>query len=1333
MTTAETRSKLPKSYTPAEHEGRVRAMWESSDVFRASVEGEGDPFCILIPPPNVTAALHLGHAFNNTLQDILVRYHRMKGCRTLWMPGTDHAGIATQAVVEKRLQSQGKRRTDFTREQFVEMVQAWKDEYEATITEQLKAMGCSCDWARQRFTMDEMCARAVREAFFQLFKAGLIYRGKRLVNWDPVSLTALADDEVEMKEVRGSMWYLRYPLVHPPANPDDPHDAQEVTWSELARRGYPVPRGAGGAEYADEIPAWVTVATTRPETYLGDTAVAINPRDPRAAPLDGLMVQLPIVGRVIPIVQDDYVVLPDSTSTEAKAQFATGFLKVTPAHDPNDWEIGIRHGERIARNSARTVVINVLAPDATISDQHGWQREAWRENGHVFVGMSREEARKKVVAEFKQRGLLENVRDYSHSVGHSYRSHVPIEPYLSDQWYVKVSDDRLVSEAQRALVDEQFEGEKPPRDSGTGVSPVTASSASMADEAVPGARRTTASLRTTRRNLPHWEMGGSVYYITFRVVKGQQLAPEERTIVAATCRHWHGSRMHLHLAVIMPDHVHMLMQPLPKDDRESWWPLSDLLHSIKSFSAHQVQKQRGATGSLWQDESLDRIVRNDEEFFEKFNYMLENPVRAGLVERVEDYPFVVRPDESAAVRGTAERPSYGPARRGLRRTVTGETPVPLSDSAPREGDGELRFFPERYAKMYQSWHDNLRDWCISRQLWWGHRIPVWFGDPPGFNNMSMRPAQAIDESESKLQPWIDAGRIAIQQPRAIEEVHEIESVVPINDPYRICVRDPADDEVVDWLESSGFRQDPDVLDTWFSSGLWPISTMGWPQPESYPNEIPEGGELLETFNPSSVLCTARDIITLWVSRMVMFNRFFRDGKVPFRDVYIHPMIQDGHGQRMSKSLGNGVDPRDIIHTHGADALRFTLCHMATSTQDCRLPVSTVCPHCEATFQPVEITSNAGYRVAAPVQTCPKCGKKMTTLYGVLSGEAEVPCESNDENVESRRGEASTLAMNSSPKFDFGRNFANKLWNATRFALLSLENSAPPTDFESISIRELRLEDRWILTRLHRTLHRVEDAINDYQFNTYAEAMYDFIWREFCDWYLEAIKPTVREDARQQHALRTVLNAIMRLLHPICPFVTEALWPHVRSAGPTGLDGLNLPDGEILAGAAWPDIACKVDDPQADETFTRIQSLVESIRTIRGERKVPVKRRIKLLAPCEVIQLVDLADGVVQQLAGLSEAVESNATPSDGIPLVFEGFELALTDLVDAADAGFERQRLEREAASHEKTINALNARLNNEAYVNKAPAAMVQQTRDQLAAAEAALAAARKALDSIGG
>ena len=417
MEMAEQKDTIPKSYAPSDVEPEILSKWDESGMAAGDPHESGDPYCILIPPPNVTAPLHIGHALNNTLQDVLVRYHRMNGFSTLWMPGTDHAGIATQSVVERRLmQREAKKRTDFTRDEFVARVRAWKDEYEATILEQLRAMGASCDWKRTRFTMDDMCADAVRAAFFKLFSDGLIYRGKRLVNWDPVTLTALADDEVEMEEVSGHMYYFKYPLED----------------------------GSG----------FVTVATTRPETMLGDTAVAVNPKDPKAKALKGKSIRLPIVDRVIPIIEDEYVVMQGGD--DPKAELSSGFLKVTPAHDQNDWGIGLRHN---------LDVINVMAPDASISDAHGWEDVS--DEAKQFVGLSREEAREKILAWFKDHDLLENIREYDHSVGHSYRSHVPIEPYLSDQWYVRVTDDRLCNEALRSLSSAQYDGTPPVRESGS--------------------------------------------------------------------------------------------------------------------------------------------------------------------------------------------------------------------------------------------------------------------------------------------------------------------------------------------------------------------------------------------------------------------------------------------------------------------------------------------------------------------------------------------------------------------------------------------------------------------------------------------------------------------------------------------------------------------------------------------------------------------------------------------------------------------------------------------------------------------------------------------------
>ncbi|MCH8343861.1 MAG: valine--tRNA ligase [Planctomycetes bacterium] len=1089
-------AQLPKSYSPAESEAQVRERWDNSGAFHAEPgpwqhrpeDGKPlrrrrtslNPFCIVIPPPNVTAALHLGHAFNITLQDVLIRYHRMCGFNTLWMPGTDHAGIATQAVVEKRLLQQGTSRKSLGREEFVAKVQAWKDQYEATIIEQLKAMGCSCDWARTRFTMDEMCAKAVREAFFGLFKDGLIYRGKRLVNWDPVTQTALADDEVEMQEIDGHMWYLRYPLAEPAS--------------------------AGGVAVE-----YVTVATTRPETMLGDTAVAMNPKDPRAAAIVGKNVKLPIVDRIVPIITDEHVVMPDDRDNPM-AEYATGFLKVTPAHDPNDWEIGQRHD---------LPVINVMAPDATISAEHGWTDVS--DEAIPLLGLAREEARRRIVEWFKDHDLLEDVRDYRHSVGHSYRSHVPIEPYLSDQWYVKVTDDRLRGEALRALSDEQFEGTKP------------------------------------------------------------------------------------------------------------------------------------------------------------------------------------------------------------------SPPTPLPRGEGRVGDGELTFFPARYAKTFQAWHENLRDWCISRQLWWGHRIPVWTYQ---LDSIELESKEKLSDDRFHMTFALsDRDGEAMQARDELEGAYPNEvcfTGYPMNYRYddaflkqlpglslnmKVCVRSD-NKTIIERLEAAGFEQDPDVLDTWFSSALWPISTMGWPEPKEFPDTL----GLLETFNPSSMLCTGRDIITLWVSRMVMFNRYFRDGTLPFRHVYIHPMIQDGHGQRMSKSLGNGVDPRDIIHSHGADAMRFVLVQMATSTQDVRMPVDLICPHCSATFHPDEITSPAGYHVAAPQQECPQCKKTMVSSYGAACGFATP-------------SEQISVARNTSAKFDLGRNFANKLWNATRFAVGNLEASRHQGIKASRKDDDLTLADRWIITRLHRTLHAAEKAVRQYQFNVYAEAMYDLVWRDFCDWYLEAIKPTIKDNPAQQQVLRTVLNAILRMLHPICPFVTEALWPHVQAAGEADIDDIKLPPSELLAIAAWPKIACRVDDKEAAATFERVQALTDAIRTVRGEHNVQPRQRIRIHATPRAMALIKSGEGVVETLAGLESAslLDPSAPPADAIPLTFEGEQLRLSGLAEAVDPAAERVRLAKLVQHKEQAAAGFRKRLDNDSYVNKAPANLVDETRTRLAEAEADLAAARRDLEVLQG
>lgn len=1067
MTTDATMPPMSKAYNPADHESRIWQKWVDASAFSANpqrvLDGKAPAYSVLIPPPNVTAALHLGHALNNSIQDILVRAHRMKGYETLWMPGTDHAGIATQTMVDKRLKEQGKdgiaeyKKKELAgengREEFIKLVQDFKDEFEARITHQLQTMGCSCDWQRQRFTMDDICARAVREAFFQLFKDGLIYRGKRLVNWDPVSQTALADDEVEMEEVDGHFYYLRYPLVKEiEGDPTIP-----VTWGELAARGYP-----DAENHPDDEQAWITVATTRPETYMGDTAVAVNPKDPRAGAVRGLHVMLPIVGRVIPIIEDDYVVLPVKYGGEegdAKAEMSTGFLKVTPAHDPNDYMIGQRHN---------LDMINIMAPDASISDQHGWDRAERGEDGHIFIGKSREDARALVIKEFNARSvaegsegsLLEKMVPHRHSVGHSYRSHVPVEPYLSDQWYCKVTDDKLRGNAQRALKPEQ----------------------------------------RTEQSIKDW--------------------PESRPKM-----HTNGSN-----------------------------------------------------------------------------------------------------------------------------------------------DGTMSFYPSRYAKTYETWHDNLRDWCISRQLWWGHRIPVWTKDPES----------AAPESEEYID-WILENaideRIAVWRRDDEEVLREHLKNAEILSSLFICIRDEPTADDLRILEAANFTQDPDVLDTWFSSALWPLSTMGWPDASAAKDSsgIEDFESLLAAFNPTSVLTTAREIITLWVSRMTMFNRYFlgdeHAGKAPFKDVFIHAMIQDGEGRKMSKTLGNGVDPLDIIDSHGADAMRFTLCQMTTQTQDVRMPV--------------ELDESTG--------------------------------------------------KNTSPKFDLGRNLCNKLWNASKFALGMFEKAELSAGIP-INPEELTLIDRWMLSRVTHATNKVNTALRNYMFKDYADAIYDLFWRDFCDWYLESIKPTIADSPTQAAVLRNVIDAILRLMHPVMPFITETLFERFESLPMREIEGFTFEvtaNTSTLCQSGWPTPDDELRDEVAEEAYERVRSLVTAIREVRATNQVKPKRLITLHVNGPLADDIMRWSPLVETLAGV-DSISADDPEGQSASFTFEGDEYRLSNLADALDAGAERERLEKELATIEKSIAGINGRLSNPGYVDKAPAHLVQQTRDQLAQLEKDQAATKAALDKLG-
>ncbi|MFC1760881.1 valine--tRNA ligase [Planctomycetota bacterium] len=973
-------TELPKVYDSKTVEAEVMGLWSSNNVFHAEPPTDGrSTYTIVIPPPNVTAALHLGHALNNTLQDVLIRFRRMQQIATLWMPGTDHAGIATQTVVEKRILSEeGKRRTDFTREDFVARVQAWKDEYETRILGQLKAMGCSCDWDRTRFTMDDVCAKAVRATFFKLFKDGLIYRGKRLVNWDPATQTVLADDEVEHEKVAGHFWYLQYPLATP-------------------------------VEIDGERVTTITVATTRPETMLGDTAVAMNPSDPRAEILVGRQVLLPIVGRMIPIVADEHVVLPDPESEDDKARFSTGFLKVTPAHDPDDWQIGQRH---------KLDIINVMAPDGSISDKHGWE-DATTPEAQALLGMDRFEAREAIVEWFRQEKLMEEIREYSHEVGHSYRSHVPIEPYLSDQWYVAVK------------------------------------------------------------------------------------------------------------------------KPI-------------------------------------------------EQLTEKFG--------AGIIEET-DVPV---------------------------NSLAGLALQPLIDK-------RLRFIPERYAKTYHNWLTNLRDWPISRQLWWGHQIPVW------------------SKAGTHKDPGVDRSKVHIT-------VH-VGDEGPMS---YLCVGPDAPD-IEQQLEANSWQRDPDVLDTWFSSALWPFSTMGWP----------DDSPTLQAFYPGNVLCTAREIITLWVSRMVMMGQYCV-GDIPYQDVYIHAMIQDGQGRKMSKSLGNGIDPLVAIESHGADAMRFTLASMTTDTQDIRMPV-----------------------------------EPMTLPNG--------------------------QEVNSSPKFDIGRNFCNKLWNASRFAMMNLEGT-DPAQFDATHMEST---DKWILSRLAGTIRDVTASLDAFKYSEPLNLLYKFFWNDLCDWYLEWAKPRMQDNAAKpiaQNVLAFVLDQTLRMLHPFLPFITEGIFAHLNSIVPQrGLNGIaELNTTSALVVAQWPQALDQKIDTEIEQHIETVQTTIRTVREIRNDRNIPPGKAlvVSVKSPGDIVAILAENAALIQQLAHL-ETFTASADLKKPVNAAVAVSGLIEVYVHDAVDPAAERQSLEKRKQQVAKALQGTQGKLANENFVSKAKPEVVEQARAKLVELQEQLAAIEKHLAEL--
>ena len=1334
------RKTLDTVYDPQAVEAEVYAAWEQAGAFRATPDGSPHErtFVIVIPLPNVTGALHLGHALNNTLQDILIRYHRMRGFNTLWQPGTDHAGIATQAVVERRIRElEGKSRHDLGREELVRRIWQWKDEYEKRIIGQLKMMGCSCDWERTRFTLDEICARAVRHQFFNLFKDGLIFRGKRLVNWDTELQTAVSNDEVYYETVKGHFWHFKYPVIDP--KPGEPEH--------------------------------VIIATTRPETMLGDTAVAVHP-DPegffekegaelrdgvahaigkekaefeakleslrgrreshlarlsalRDMALDGRMLMLPLVEREIPLIADEW----------AKPLLGSGCVKITPAHDANDYDVGVRHDlPMINVLTADGKVARIIEPDGS-TNQHSVDYE-----GLPFAA----EGREKVLAELEARGLVHEIEDHDVEIGHSDRSKTPIEPYLSDQWFLRMGDANEPRASARADVP-CVEGE--PRASARADVPCLEGEPRALARAVrPTPDLSAGAILVTWTTYGTWLPGDERGFVSrvprddgsheLHNLPGERYDADDPQLRNSAVEHMAGEPVHLTpeqasvalgaiagacerygmetLAVaVMRDHVHVLCQT----DRVG----SELLQLLKGNASRELNKKLDLADSprWWTKSGSTRFIKSRSDLTAAIEYVqnqkgalcmwsfdMESGDSVGVFESARAEArgsFSGSAESGESARAEARGSFSGSAESGesARAEARGSSGVRLGDGSIAPGlaqaainavqDGRIRIFPSRYTKSYLDWLGEKRDWCVGRQLWWGHRIPIWVWPVDGSPGLP-------DEVRARVEQCAERGMVTQQW---LEDDQG-------NRRPCFCLPPEGDDELIPFLEGNGLERDEDVLDTWFSSALWPFSTQGWP----------DDTESLRQYYPGTVLVTSRDIITNWVARMVMFG-LYAIGKIPFDHVYVHPKILDARGETMSKSKGNGVDPVDILHTHGADALRYTMADMTTETQDVRMPVEYVCPHCTKLIdQSIALKAeeqahkSRGQKLVRRLQPadclrvkCPHCLREFATQWA-------------DDDLKRELG----VARETSDKFDMGRNFCNKLWNAARYALMNLEG-APCHPLE---VAGLPPEDRWILARLSQTIRAYHRVVRKYQFSASIRELREFFWDSLCDWYLELTKPRMTgapgavQRSSAQQVLAFCIDQILRLLHPTMPFITERLWSHLNDAVPRrGFPGIAelTTDSQLIRAKFPPDDGYPVfDDEAICATFSDLQDATRGVRELRSQCGVSPKDKVKVTVgvPADHAAAFSVHAHVVKHMAGIEELVVDPGArrPKNAASAAAHGLRIYVHDITDdAAELG----RTTKALASIERQIASTQGKLNNEKFLANARPEVVEGERERLA------------------